>query len=94
MGNGAASDLLIAGAPAISCKPRPDRRDRASREAVIERVRSEFREMPCLRLSAAQARRLFGLRDDVCARVLTALVEDGFLVVGDDDRYGYRTDDR
>jgi hypothetical protein len=88
----AAGDLSV-GAPAITCRPQRERRDLASREAVNERVRSEFREMPCLRLSAAQARRLFGLRDDICARVLSELVEEGLLAQGDDGRYGRRRED-
>jgi hypothetical protein len=34
----------------------------------------EYYEMPGLRLTLSQARRLFGLRDEVCRRVLDALV--------------------
>jgi hypothetical protein len=62
--------------------PRPsriDRRDDSSRHELLERVYGEFREMPCLRLTAAQARRLFGLRADVCERILAGLVADGRL---------------
>ena len=51
----------------------PDRRDARSRAQLIDRVRSEFIEMPCLRLTRAQARRLFGLRAEVCGRVLATL---------------------
>ena len=59
--------------------PRPlaDRRDDASRKALMERVYGEFHEMPCLRLTPEQARRLFGLRADVCQRVLDRLVQRG-----------------
>lgn len=67
-----------------------ERRNTASREHLLSRVRSEFREMPCLRLTAAQAQRLFGLRADVCARVLAALVREGTLVSGPDERYAMR----
>jgi hypothetical protein len=48
-------------------------------QATIRRVRGEFEEMPCLRVSAAQARALFGLPDRVCEWVLTRLEADGFL---------------
>ena len=48
-------------------------------EAIVRRVRGEFEEMPCLRLSAAQARTLFGLPDRVCGWVLARLESDGFL---------------
>ena len=49
---------------------RVDRRSTASREHLLQRVRSEFKEMPCLRLTCGQVQRRFGLRADVCARVL------------------------
>lgn len=52
----------------------PDRRDQSSRDELVERVYGEFHEMPCLRLTAAQAQRLFGLRADICERILTGLV--------------------
>ena len=48
-------------------------------EATVRRVRAEFEEMPCLRLSDAQARTLFGLPDRVCGWVLARLEADGFL---------------
>jgi predicted transcriptional regulator of viral defense system len=47
--------------------------------ATMHRVRGEFEEMPCLRVSVAQARTLFGLQDRVCEWVLTRLESDGFL---------------
>ena len=47
--------------------------------ATVRRVRGEFEEMPCLRVSAAQARTLFGLPDRVCEWVLSRLESDGFL---------------
>jgi hypothetical protein len=55
-----------------------------SREAVRRRVRGEFEEMHGLRLSRPQAQRLFGLRADVCGRVLNELVEQRVLVRVDD----------
>jgi len=58
---------------------RIDRRNQSSRDALRERVYGEFHEMSCLRLTAAQARLLFGLRADVCERILTGLVANGRL---------------
>ena len=45
------------------------------------RVRGEFVEMPGLRLTLAQAARLFHLEAARCERVLAALVESGVLSV-------------
>ena len=47
--------------------------------ATVRRVRGEFEEMPCLRVSMIQATALFGLPDRVCAGVLGRLESDGFL---------------
>jgi hypothetical protein len=46
---------------------------------VLQRIQGEFVEMPGLRLTAAQAQRLWGLERDVCASLLTALVDAKFL---------------
>ena len=48
----------------LSLTPAPDRRNHASREALLIRVRGEFTEMPCLRLTRGQAQRLFDLWRD------------------------------
>lgn len=45
----------------------------------MERVRSEFAEMPCLRLTARQAQRLLALDATTCNAVLTELLERRFL---------------
>jgi hypothetical protein len=47
--------------------------------ATVRRVRGEFEEMPSLRVTAEQARALFGLPDRVCEGVLRRLEADGFL---------------
>ena len=47
--------------------------------ATVHRVRGEFEEMPCLRLTMAEARALFGLPERVCTWVLSRLESDGFL---------------
>jgi hypothetical protein len=46
---------------------------------VTERVRGEFREMPGLTLTLAQAGRLWSLDAVTCADVLSDLVSTGFL---------------
>jgi len=69
-------------------RPRLDRRNQTTRQSLLARIRGEFSEMPCLRLTRDQARRLFGLRPDVCDRVLATLVKEGELVCGTDGRYG------
>ena len=48
-------------------------------EAMVRRVRTEFLEMPGLRLTFAQARRLWGLSEDDCERVIETLVGACFL---------------
>jgi len=46
---------------------------------LLQRVRSEFTEMPGLRLTPAQAARLLGLDSPSCQRILNALVNSAFL---------------
>ena len=46
---------------------------------VLQRIQGEFVEMPGLRLTPAQARRLWGLERDVCDALLGALVDAKFL---------------
>lgn len=48
-------------------------------DEVLQRVQGEYVEMPGLRLTPAQARRLWGLERDVCDAVLEALVDAKFL---------------
>ncbi len=48
-------------------------------QAVIERVRGEFNEMPGLRLTPEQAARLWGLDLSACNEVLNRLVASSFL---------------
>ena len=47
---------------------------------MLQRVRAEFLEMPGLRLTRAQARRLWALDELLCDAILTALVDARFLV--------------
>ena len=46
---------------------------------VLRRVQGEFLEMPGLRLTEAQARRLWGLDPASCEALLGALVDANFL---------------
>ena len=46
---------------------------------VLRRVQGEFLEMPGLRLTEAQARRLWGLDAASCTALLGALVDANFL---------------
>lgn len=48
-------------------------------EDVLRRVQGEFLEMPGLRLTEAQARRLWNLDQASCAALLGALVDAEFL---------------
>jgi hypothetical protein len=57
----------------------------ATEDAVMRRVRSEFREMPGMRLTLGQAMRLWDLDRPTCRAVLDTLVASHFL---QQDPYG------
>lgn len=46
---------------------------------MLRRVRTEFLEMPGLRLTFAQAMRLWSLSEDECQRVIETLIGTCFL---------------
>jgi hypothetical protein len=46
---------------------------------LLLRIQSEYREMPGLKLTEAQARRLWDLDGNSCSLVLTMLLERRFL---------------
>jgi hypothetical protein len=48
-------------------------------EHMLQRIQGEFVEMPGLRLTAAQAQRLWGLDAEACQSLLSALVDSKFL---------------
>jgi hypothetical protein len=52
----------------------------AGLQDVVRRIRGEFLEMPGLRLTPQQARRLWLLDERSCEAVLAALVKARFLV--------------
>lgn len=61
-------------------------------DAVLERLRAEFMEMPGLRLTREQVQRLCGVEERVCQVVLDALVDAKFLCLKSDGVYGRLTD--
>jgi len=56
-------------------------------DEVLQRIQGEYVEMPGLRLTAAQAQRLWGLERDVCDALLGALVDAKFLAQTRDGAY-------
>jgi hypothetical protein len=65
----------------------PERLPERLWQATITRVRSEFDEMPCLRVTPAQARLLFGLSASTSDGILSRLAEEGFLIETPDGEY-------
>jgi hypothetical protein len=55
-------------------------------------VEAEYREMPGLSLTIAQACRLWAIDSCRCMRVLTALTQSGFLRLDDDGHYRRASD--
>lgn len=62
------------------------------RVMITERVRGEFREMPGLTLTLAQAVKLWSLDLTTCADVLTSLVTAGYLCRRADGAFCRATD--
>jgi len=56
-------------------------------EDVLQRIQGEYLEMPGLRLTTAQAQRLWGLDREVCETLLAALVDTRFLCRTRDGAY-------
>jgi hypothetical protein len=71
-------------------KPGSDRRNWMDRNALVRRVESEFKEMPGLSLTLAQAVRLFSLPQGPCQRILSVLVKDGTMSLREDGCYARR----
>lgn len=55
-------------------------------ESLLLRVRSEFREIPGLRLTPAQAQRLWGLDRSTCEAVVDCLTQSRVLARAADGR--------
>jgi hypothetical protein len=47
--------------------------------ATVSRVRGEFAEMPCMKVTREQARVLLGLEEPAADWVLGALIREGYL---------------
>ena len=55
--------------------------------AALARIRAEFDEMPCLRVTLADAQRLFGLPDPNAGWILRHLTTEGFLFLTERGEY-------
>ena len=67
-----------------------ERRDPPTRERLLARVQCEFDEDAGLVVTLAEAGRLFGMRHDICHRVLRELVAKGVLCTTSRNRYAKR----
>ena len=56
-------------------------------DAVLQRIRAEYLEMPGLRLKLEQAQRLCGVERALCQRALSTLVDRKFLCIKPDGAY-------
>lgn len=56
-------------------------------DALLRRVRGEYREMPAMRLTIEQGMRLWDLDRQTCSELFAALVAARFLEVDCDGRY-------
>lgn len=65
-----------------------ERRDGETRLRLLDRIRSEYREMPGLRLTLEQAARLWSLPHAICERLFAELEQQGFLRRLTDGAYG------
>jgi hypothetical protein len=61
-------------------------------QAILDRLRAEFLEMPGLRLTAEQVHRLCGVEKKTCRAVLDALVSEKFLCAKSDGTYARLTE--
>ena len=67
-------EQMIISAPATAAVPR------ARHDAMLRRIRGEYREMPGHALSVRQAERMWNLPHAECERLLRELVDAGFLL--------------
>jgi hypothetical protein len=63
-----------------------------STDQLLHRIRSEYLEMPGLRLTCAQAQRLWGMDEQTCSEVLRSLTEARFLHRREDGAYARLAD--
>jgi hypothetical protein len=67
-----------------------ERRDLVGRQALLDRIQSEFREMRGLSVTPEQAARLFGLSRETAARVLGQLTDAQVLRCRSDGQFALR----
>lgn len=78
------------GSAPTAAQPPPvsaDRRDHASRRALVDRIRGEFLEMRGVSLTERQTARLMGVPQPACERILRALIREGALRLNFGGRY-------
>lgn len=78
------------GSPQPASRSFDRRRNPQWRSRLERRARAEFAEMPGMHLTLLQAQRLFGLRRDICERILDGLVREGFLATAGPGTYTRR----
>jgi len=64
----------------------------AWKDQILRRIRAEFLEMPGMRLTLFQAKRLWGLDEQTCVQALEFLIADRFLDRRTDGTYTRLTD--
>ena len=64
----------------------------ATRAQLLHRIKGEYMEMPGLRLTAAQAGRLWGLDPAACRDLLERLIAERFLQQRPDGAFARATD--
>lgn len=60
--------------------------------SLCQRILAEYRELPCLRLSARQAARLWSVEPEYCQQTLDLLVAEGWLARSARSEYCGRQD--
>jgi hypothetical protein len=64
----------------------------SSRDSLLGAIREEFAEMPCMRLTRAQFRRLWNLTTADSDQLVSGLIASGFLSEDIDGRIRRRSD--
>jgi hypothetical protein len=54
---------------------------------AVELIQAEYAEMPGLRMTSRQVRRVWSLSTEVCQEALTSLTRSGFLIENRDSSY-------
>jgi hypothetical protein len=82
---------ITAAVPARSSSSTAAQLAQFSFEDLVERIRAEFLEQPGLRLTEAQASRLWQLDRGTCEKALGVLTSAAFLTCAADGRYSRRS---